>query len=152
KTRVITGTSLIACLLLSCDSPRGSSGTAAGDLDVTTANEPPGENCSAGGTRIDITNDDDVTSTVYVCDGLDGDSISVEDAGEQCPGGGAALQIGDSEPLFVCNGKDGESADTVVLAAVDPGDDCTYGGLSLRIGQGEPIFVCHGTPGASGVN
>lgn len=146
RSRQFAGIALTACLLFSCQST-DDAGTNTSDLHVTTANEPVGANCAAGGKRIEITKDG-VTSTVYVCHGLAGDEISVSDAGEQCLHGGSVIQVGSADPIFDCNGKDG--AETVVMDAVEAGEDCAYGGVSLRVGEGDPIFVCNGAPGGSG--
>lgn len=146
KSRNFTGIALTACLLLSCRSTEDAGTEAADNLHVTTAHEPAGENCEAGGKRIEITNDG-VTSTVYVCHGKGGDEISVSDAGEQCLHGGSVIQVGDADPIFVCHGKDGLGADAVVMDAVEAGEDCAYGGVSLRVGEGSPIYVCNGADG-----
>ncbi len=150
KNRLRTAAALFPFLLLSCQSDEPNT-EPVNDLEVTTADEPAGENCAAGGKRIEITQGGE-TSTVYVCHGLDGDRISVSDAGEQCLHGGSVIQVDDAEPIFVCNGKDGTSAEAVVMDAIDAGEDCTYGGVSLRVGHGEPFFICNGAPGETGAD
>lgn len=77
-----------------------------GSLVVTTE-EPAGENCPTGGTRIDVGTDADgnemldeseLTNTSYVCNGGGGTSLLVrtseEGAGTNCPFGGTKIETG----------------------------------------------------------
>lgn len=106
-----------------CDGP---SGDGAITTLVETAAEPAGANCAAGGTVVTIGPDtdgdgvldaDEVTSTVYVCDGV---LVSTEDAGANCADGGTAVHTGVDDDgdgvldpgeydttTYVCNGADG---------------------------------------------
>src|SRR5690606_41282490 len=78
------------------------------NVGVQTTPGPPGEHCEAGGTRLDISQDE-ATSTVYLCHGRDGDEISVTEAGDRCRHGGSLIQVGDATPVLVCRGENGQS-------------------------------------------
>ncbi len=91
---------------------------------ISTATEPAGDNCDAGGTRVTTGIDDDgsgvldaseADSTFYVCDGASGQD-------------GANGN----------NGSDGEPADsrvTLVDVTSEPvGDNCAFGGTAIRVG------------------
>ncbi|MEO9484489.1 MAG: hypothetical protein ABJG47_13620 [Ekhidna sp.] len=102
---------------------------------VEVQNEPVGDNCSSGGTRISIgqdsnenelLDDSEIVSTSYVCNGSPGSAgtalvvrTSAENPGENCESGGTLLEIGadlnsnttldDDEvqtAFFICNGQD----------------------------------------------
>jgi len=112
---------------------------------VLVSEEPEGDNCPAGGTRLDFgvdTNDDgelsedEITSTAFVCNGIDGQD-------------GA-------------DGADGTSA-LVEVTGIDAGDECTNGGVLVTNGydlngNGEleeneiagSTVVCNGENGTDG--
>ena len=87
-----------------CDGKTGPQGYST-LIDVTV--EPAGENCPAGGQRIDTVldlNADEIQETSYVCNAEDGDDgeaglsalveISEETPGENCPFGGQRVDTG----------------------------------------------------------
>lgn len=93
----------------------GSKGAAGGPVPWTeVADEAPGDNCAGGGVRISVGVDDDgdgaldgseVTTTRYVCNGVSGDGLTLEDI----------------KPLLV-------------VSEEPPGDNCANGGRRLRVG------------------
>ena len=82
----------------------GTNGTPGDNALASTSDEPPGDNCPSGGTRIDVGVDAnrngalepaEITSTTYVCSGDSGhDSLvatTVEPPGANCPFGGTRI-------------------------------------------------------------
>jgi hypothetical protein len=141
---------LLLCLLLAC--------TPASEL-VRTDPEPPGPNCSNGGTAIHEGVDDDgdgvlddaeIEGTNYVCNGAPGRAalvvISDEAPGMNCANAGSAVRSGldvnangllDDEEvkqtIYVCNGVDGSSQ--LVTTVPEPaGVNCTMGGIAILVG------------------
>jgi predicted CXXCH cytochrome family protein len=103
-------TFLVLALIAGCSGDPGTSGSNGSDgapaLVVTTP-EPPGANCSHGGTKIEAgvdTNRDgslapgEVTSTTYICNGDTGTASLVatgdEPPGANCPLGGTKIETG----------------------------------------------------------
>jgi hypothetical protein len=103
---------------------------------VNSSTEGQGENCENGGVKLEfgvdtnfngVLESDEVTSTAYVCNGLDGEDASpyivdviVVDGTGECPNGGVSVVTGidlngngtlDAEEYqtqtFICNGTDG---------------------------------------------
>src|SRR5690606_9554504 len=108
----------LACsaALVACGGDDGGSKGAAGGpvLWTEVADEAPGDNCAGGGVRISVGVDDDgdgaldgseVTTTRYVCNGVSGDGLTLEDI----------------KPLLV-------------VSEEPPGDNCANGGRRLRVG------------------
>jgi hypothetical protein len=104
---------------------------------VNSSTEGQGENCENGGVKLEfgvdtnfngVLESDEVTSTAYVCNGLDGEDASpyivdviVVDGTGECPNGGVSVVTGidlngngtlDAEEYqtqtFICNGTDGQ--------------------------------------------
>jgi hypothetical protein len=101
------------------------------------ADEPAGDRCPAGGTRIDAGRDDDgdgtldaeeVETTTYVCDGADG--ADGED-GEEGPQGDQGTPGQNGQP-----GQPGEDGHDVLIAitAEPPGAHCVVGGQRVDTG------------------
>lgn len=132
---------------------------------VAVTAEAAGENCPAGGVRIDHGVDDDADGTLdpeeidgteYSCDGVDGIdgdsalvSVTAEAAGENCAAGGQRIDSGidddadgtlDAEEIdatsYVCNGTDGtDGRDSLVDVDDEPfGANCLDGGQRIRVG------------------
>lgn len=95
-----------------CHGTHGADGATGGTGLVSTAFEPAGNNCIAGGTRIHYGIDDDgsgslgaeeVDGTAYVCNGATGANgtavsslvdVTPEAPGNNCPSGGQAIRSG----------------------------------------------------------
>lgn len=130
----------------------GSEGSAASSTLITTSDEPAGDNCPEGGTRVDVGADDDgdgvlepeeVDSTSYVCDGADGGpaartlvAVSDEPAGDHCATGGERVDVGmdadgdgtlDAEEVgatsYVCDGSDAADGSGEASALVSTADE-----------------------------
>ncbi|QDG53712.1 hypothetical protein FIV42_24090 [Persicimonas caeni] len=138
-----------------CNGADGEDGT---ETLVEVTEEPAGDNCEAGGQRIDAGSDldadgtlgdDEITTTTYVCNGIDG-----QDGADGTDGA-------DGE-----NGADGADAASL-LTRVRPltgdEDECSATGFMLEVGRdvdgdGElseeevesSSAVCHGTRGPAG--
>ena len=122
--------------------------------------EPNGEHCSLGGQKLQsgvdvnsnsVLDNDEVTSTQYICNPADGLStllfISDEVAGENCINGGKRIDSGidDNQNLvldqdeiditeYICNGIEGIST-LIHTEALDIGDvNCSNGGFLYQIG------------------
>ena len=124
---------------------------------VTT--EPAGDNCENGGVRIDsgvdtngngTLDEDEVTATAYVCNGIDGNNsltkITNEAAGDNCETGGVKIDTGidtngdgkleESEIIatdYACNGLDGKVS-LVYVNYEAAGDNCEKGGVKIESG------------------
>ncbi|MGM0577375.1 MAG: DUF7151 family protein, partial [Myxococcota bacterium] len=131
--------------------PAGEDGADGQDALVAVTAEPAGDNCTAGGQRIDsglddddsgTLEDDEIDSTSFVCDGQDGD------VGRQGPAGE--------------DGQDGLTALTEV-SDEPAGDNCTAGGQRVDAGLDDDgsgtleddeidstSFVCDGQDGDVG--
>ncbi|MBU1243560.1 hypothetical protein KKD52_09855, partial [Myxococcota bacterium] len=128
---------------------------------VLVSDEPAGENCAGGGTKVETGIDDDRDGTLdaeeidavqYICDGTDGQTSlmrsETEPAGENCPEGGVKLShgldadgngvLGDEEVQgveYVCDGRPGTGMNSLVSIMDEaPGTNCEHGGYGLRSG------------------
>ncbi|KAB1158396.1 LamG domain-containing protein [Tenacibaculum aiptasiae] len=152
---------------------------------VNTIKEPIGPNCANGGIRVNsgndlnydgILNSNEITSTSYVCNGLNGstslfDFIN-EPPGSNCSNGGIKVRSGidtnnngtleDSEVTsiaIVCNGENGSNS--LIKTSLEPsGANCNTGGIKIEIGLDinnnqtlepneiqETKYICNGTDG-----
>lgn len=126
---------------------------------VKTTNEAAGINCENGGVKIDSgidTNgngsldDDEITATAYVCNGVDGNNsltkITNEAAGANCENGGLKIDTGvdanangvlDDEEIrataYACNGVDGNISLVNITDEV-AGENCENGGVKIDSG------------------
>lgn len=155
---------------------------------VTVSGEPEGETCPEGGVRIDVGIDtdrdmnldsDEVTSSGFVCHGVDGLSslIEVHDEppGINCTDGGkrfitgvdanrnGLLEIGEITGTdYICNGKDGDEGKNALVSVSEepPGENCPGGGRKIEVGQDandngeldrfeivDSFYICNGTDG-----
>lgn len=124
--------------------------------------EAPGDNCSDGGSLIEIGNDnnengtldaDEIEVSYFVCNGSNGTSNLViateEEAGANCSAGGIKLELGsddnsngllDSEEItstsYICHGLDGSdgSNSLILIESEAPGSNCPNGGLVIHVG------------------
>ncbi len=161
-TRLLAVVTVLA--LGACSGQQGSPGTSGKSVALRTASEAPGAHCADGGSKVETGIDDDgsgslddveVDSTVYVCDGADGQGVvaALEGPGTNCPEGGVRLVAGAGAPIFVCNGVPGETGaagESVTVTPEPAGAGCAYGGQRLQVGSGSPSYVCDGAPGATG--
>lgn len=150
------GTSEITSTRFVCNGEDGADGADGLNALVATTPEPPGVNCMAGGTRFASGLDTnanstldagEVTSTRYVCNGLDGSTslvvTSPEPPGSNCASGGQRIQSGtdaDQNGLlssgevertsYVCHGGN------VLLRATNAawGGVCQRGGVRIDTG------------------
>lgn len=121
---------------------------------VATAPEPPGANCTYGGTAIETGRDlndngtldaSEVTSTSYVCQQLAHSLVRVvpEAPGANCANGGQAIEVGvdlDGDGMlepgevtsisYVCTG----ASMLVAFVPEPPGPNCTEGGEAIETG------------------
>lgn len=143
----VDDTSYICAGASGADGADGADGTDGADTLVQTSEEPAGDNCADGGTRVDAGADDDgdgvldpeeIDETTYVCQGADGadgpDALvaaSDEPAGENCPSGGLRLDAGLDEnrngvldadevagTTYVCDGTTGADGSSAPAALV----------------------------------
>ena len=168
-------------------------GTGAHATLVDALFEEAGEFCPEGGiaihTGVDLNDDGElqlgeVTSTEYICNGRPGSGFNSlvevveEPAGENCEGGGLAVQSGLDEngdgelqadevtgTEYVCNGSAGSGLNSLIDVVEEPeGEHCEAGGLAIHSGldlngdgelQADEVatieYVCNGTAG-SGLN
>lgn len=124
---------------------------------VTT--EPAGDSCKNGGVKIDsgidvnrngTLDEDEVTATAYVCNGIDGNNsitkINNEASGVNCETGGVKIDTGidsnqngtldESEIIataYSCNGLDGSTSLVNVNDEV-AGENCESGGVKIESG------------------
>jgi hypothetical protein len=134
-------------------------GTDGNDGLIKTTNEAAGINCENGGIKIDsgidsngngTLDDDEITATTYVCNGIDGNNsltkMTNEAAGTNCENGGVKIDSGidtngdgtldDSEitaTAYVCNGIDGNDSLTKITNEA-AGANCENGGLKIDTG------------------
>lgn len=136
---------------------------------VTVTPEPPGENCAAGGQRLDVGVDHDgdgtlspteVGETSYICNGEHGaDGRGGEDGRD-----GADGKDGE-DGRDGADGKDGEDGriPRLVVTPEPPGPNCAAGGQRIDVGFDddqdgaltgdeidESLFVCNGEDGTDG--
>ncbi len=161
---------LAALLIVSCSIDRKEQPLVIEGIDgntslVRSSDELAGANCENGGLRLDfgvdnnqdgVLQDSEVTSTSYVCNGIDGKSslvrVEVIAGTEECPNGGVQVSTGfdlngngeleDSEvaySTFVCNGTDGQDGENgynslVNTETIEEGDLCEEGGFLFKSG------------------
>ncbi|WP_203256357.1 DUF7151 family protein [Hyunsoonleella ulvae] len=152
---------------------------------IKTTNEAAGINCENGGLKIDsgidtngngALDDDEVTATAYVCNGVDGNNsltkITDEAAGINCANGGLKIDTGvdtngngnldDSEiraTAYACNGVDG-NVSLVNVTDELAGENCENGGVKIESGVDDngndtldeeevsvERFICNGIDG-----
>jgi hypothetical protein len=126
---------------------------------IKISSESPGQNCVAGGTKIDTGIDknrnksldtDEIQSTAYICNGSSGINnlikITDEQAGANCANGGYKIDsgldlnkdgtLGGSEvtkSVYLCNGNDG--LNNLMNVTVEPaGNNCANGGYKIQSG------------------
>lgn len=115
----------------------GTNGTDGEDgVSVTTASEPGGANCAAGGIQLTAAN-----GASYVCNGkagVDGkDGTNGTNGADGAPGADGADGV---------DGKDGVS----VMSSVEPaGGNCANGGSKFTAANGL-TYACNGAPGTGG--
>ncbi len=153
---------------------------------VTTFQEPPGQNCPTGGvgvqSGIDLDGDqvldvEEVTTTAYICNGVDGNdglstlaSVMAEAAGGNCLYGGQAIRTGVDDnrngvldvaevdnTSYVCSGApgaDGQPGLTALFRSEDEaaGSNCSYGGRALLSGLDTNGSGYLDTPEVTGVS
>jgi hypothetical protein len=172
-----------------CDGVQGSTGQDGYTPLVDVSEVDPGALCEAGGQRIvnamDLNrngeiDEDEITSTRYVCNGVDGQTtlirLTPEPAGEYCPAGGQRMSKGvdtnrngelDTDEItsttYVCDGVDG--AQTLVLVTAEAaGANCESAGQRVDTGldtnrngvldQDEitgTSYICNGNEGQVGL-
>ena len=135
---------------------------------IAVTNEDPGANCTQGGVKIETGPDDnlngvldeeEVTMTFFVCDGIPGVQGPPGPQGPQGPTGpqGPGGEDGD-------DGEDGFNS-LIETMIEPPGDNCEFGGLKIETGLDlnrngvlDPNevtatdFVCNGADGQPGVD
>lgn len=150
-------------------------------------NETPGSNCTNGGIKVEVGIDhnsngildrEEVQSTSYVCNGLDGNTslttVTNETRGLNCESGGIQLNSGvdsnrngilEEEEInataYVCNGLEGKESSTKVTN-IGAGANCENGGLKINTGVdlnengtlddteiNSTHYVCNGLDGPS---
>ncbi|MFY0602277.1 MAG: hypothetical protein JXR03_21575, partial [Cyclobacteriaceae bacterium] len=97
---------ILALFLISCEGEVGPQGVGLNSL-TNVINEPAGANCENGGVKIEVGTDsnengvldaDEVLSTSYVCNGVDGTAsltvVTSEPAGDNCENGGIKIDSG----------------------------------------------------------
>jgi hypothetical protein len=158
---------MVLAILAGCtvgSGPQGLPGAVGKSMMTRTTSEPSGENCTNGGTKIEIGVDDDgdgalgdveIDATVFLCNGADGQGqqATLEEPGENCPNGGVRLDGGEAGPAYICNGAagaNGQDGQNVTVTPEPAGANCTYGGQMLQVGSGTPAYICDGAPGATG--
>jgi len=126
---------------------------------IKTTNEAAGMNCENGGVKIDsgidtngngTLDDDEITATAYVCNGVDGNNsltkITNEATGANCENGGLKIDTGvdansngvlDDDEIrataYTCNGIDGNISLVNITDEV-AGENCENGGVKIDSG------------------
>jgi len=126
---------------------------------VNIGNEPAGENCENGGIKVEVGIDNnangvldsnEVVSTSYVCNGLDGKTsltaVTTEPAGDNCENGGIKIDSGIdlngdgtletteiNATAYVCNGVDGNDG-LIKTTNEAAGMNCENGGIKIDSG------------------
>jgi hypothetical protein len=147
---------VITLFLISCQGEEGPAGFN-GLIRMTT--ESQGANCEGGGVKLDsgadtdrdgVLSDDEVTSTAYLCNGINGNNtlanVINELPGVNCEGGGIKLDSGvdtdrdgvlDSDEVtstaYLCNGINSNNTLTKVINELS-GANCENGGLRIATG------------------
>ncbi|EPR69447.1 DUF7151 family protein [Cyclobacterium qasimii] len=157
-----------------------------GNSSLTTViNEPSGANCVNGGIKLnsglDINGngnleENEITSTAYVCDGINGTAglikITNENSGDNCINGGLKIDYGlDSDmdgilneneveyTSYTCNGLNG-TLSLINITDEPDGNICAYSGIKIEAGldqnenkildKSEVLvtkYVCNGSSG-----
>lgn len=160
---------------------------------VVASDEAAGQNCAAGGQRIDsgldldqsgILEATEITDTTYVCNGVNGIdatqvliSVQTEDPGDNCAAGGQKIEAGGDDDgsgvldedeveqtTYVCNGLNEEQA--LIETTDEPaGENCEAGGQKVVAGIDSDrsgtlevseitstVYVCDGADGADGAD
>lgn len=146
--------------------PAGDAGPQGLSSLIRTEEEPPGENCESGGTRVSagidenansVLDDHEVTSVVYICHGDTGatgvpgadgcDSLIViedEPPGQNCPAGGKKITVGTDDGVSSSGESSGSACDGILdLGEVDqveylcfPEDDSGLATVLLTVTTG----------------
>ncbi len=129
------------------------------DSLIKTSVEASGEHCANGGIKVQVGNDsnangtldpEEVTSTNYVCNGLNGYSTLIdviqEAPGSTCSNGGVKVRSGldlnndsilnadEIQSVFtICNGNDGDNS-LIKTSIENPGGNCETGGIKIETG------------------
>ncbi len=154
QARVWIGIScaLCAALFSACSGSDGARGPAGTIALVNTANEPAGGNCDAGGVRITAgldsngdgkLSDDEVTSTEYVCNGVNGDAGTPGESGRDGDDGPPG-DTGAPGPA----GPKGDPGDAGPKGATGATGDAGPKGATGATGDAGP----KGDPGDAGAN
>lgn len=103
-------------------------------------NEPPGENCPAGGVRVTSGDGDR-----FICHGRGGADGRGGEQGEP----GAQGERGDpgEQGERGNDGQNGKNGENVTIVALEPGDACPYGGVTITSGS-ETSVLCSGADGS----
>lgn len=157
--------SSVFIFMVACQGTEGPIGPAGADGDdglnslVNVSNEPAGDNCDNGGLKVEIGLDtngngsldaDEILSTSYICNGMDGNSslteVITESAGLNCANGGVKVNSGVdvdkdgvlseseiSSTAFVCNGVDGNNSLSKITSE-EAGVNCETGGIKIETG------------------
>ena len=150
---------LLALIVPSCKEVVGPEGLKS---LLNIVDEPPGGNCQAGGQKVEVGTDknrnnqldvDEVESTKYICNGINGKSsltkVLVEPKGAYCVFGGLKLLIGTdsnsngtledveaASTQYICNGNNGTDGKPTLFKIINeaPGTNCISGGYLVQSG------------------
>jgi hypothetical protein len=127
---------------------------ASGQSVAITALAAGEEGCADGGAKFSAG-----ASSAHVCNGSDGESVSIAAASEaECPTGGTRFSAG-VDTGHVCNGAAGATGATgsagvngesVTIASASAGE-CANGGTKFSVGASSG-HVCNGATGSPGTN
>ena len=147
-----------------CNGTDGSPGSDGFTSLISTASEPAGTNCAAGGYKVESGLDSnangtldpaEVLATSYICNGQDGSdglvslvNVEPEPAGANCASGGqridsgldangnGSLDVAEQSTAYVCNGADGSSGLNALVSVINEpaGENCTSGGYRIDSG------------------
>lgn len=177
---------LIITFFIGCEGEEGAIGLTGLNSLVKITNETAGANCENSGIKVEVGIDnnsngsldsDEVLSTSYVCNGIDGNasltSVTTEPTGINCENGGIKINTGidinsngtlDNSEIatsaYACNGTDGQIS--LVNITDEPGSiNCENGGVKIDSGiddNGDGVldegeievtrYVCDGLDGA----
>jgi hypothetical protein len=150
---------LMVIIILGCEGEDGALGPQGFSSLLSITSELPGLNCQNGGIRVtsgidknsnNILDSDEVTSTAFVCNGVDGISslstVVPEPQGNNCSTGGVKINSGpDSNKngvldiseikstAYACNGVDGKMS-LVSIVQEPPSINCQNGGVKISSG------------------
>jgi hypothetical protein len=177
---------LVFPIIVCCQGDQGEIGPTGFNSLFAIVTEPAGVNCPNGGIRIsagsdknsnDTLDDSEITSTSFVCNGIDGlttlTTVMTEPAGNNCSTGGVKINSGvDSNKnnlldapeikstTYSCNGEDGKTSLITILQ--EPiGMNCPNGGVKISSGVDGNAngtldatevsverYICHGKDGS----